>query len=285
MWTATLAAQRVALEDSESVLLVDDGESEVLEVRALLDQRMRANHEIEHAALHLLVNLPLTGGAHAAGQQRHAHRTPQRRRQAVVMPKLVTALVIFAGEESLEGRIVLRSQHFRWGHEHRLMTGPHRRQHGCCGNDGLARSDIALQQPRHRFAAEHVVANLGQDALLGDGELERQYADERVEEIARHWDRRSVRTQLRLALSREHRELNREQFLKGDPLPGSVDFLHLLGKVDHPQGFGLGGKLMLQHDVRRQRLGQQREVIADRNVRQSPDCSIRQALRPRVDGR
>ena len=98
MRTATLAAQRIALQDAESVLLIDDGEAEVLEVGALLDQRVRADHQVEHAALHLLVNLSLARGPHTARQQRHPHRTPQRRSQAVVVPELVTVGVVLPGE-------------------------------------------------------------------------------------------------------------------------------------------------------------------------------------------
>ena len=46
---ASLAAQGVALENPEAVLLVDDGQAEVVEVGAFLDQRVRTDHEIEHA--------------------------------------------------------------------------------------------------------------------------------------------------------------------------------------------------------------------------------------------
>ena len=67
MRAATLTAQGVALKHAEAVLLIDYGEAEVVEVCALLDQGVGADHEVEHPRGHLLVNLSLAGGAHTSG--------------------------------------------------------------------------------------------------------------------------------------------------------------------------------------------------------------------------
>ena len=180
---------------------------------------------------------------------------------------------------------MLRGQHFGRRHQHGLMPSPHRGQHGGRGDHGFARPDITLQQPRHRLSAEHIVADLGQHTLLGDGQFEWQRSKKHVEKMAGHGDRRRVRTQSRRAFSRQDRKLNREQFLKRDPLPGGVEIRHFLGEVDHPQRVGLGGELVLEHNVRRQRLRQQRQIVAHRHVSQSSDRPIGQTLRARIDRR
>ena len=46
-------------------------------------------------------------------------------------------------------------------------------------DDGLARADVALQQPVHRRRARHVARDLVDRALLVAGERERQLRDER----------------------------------------------------------------------------------------------------------
>ena len=239
MRAAPLAAQRVALQHAEPVLFVDDREADVLEVGALLDQRVRPDHEVEHARFHLLVDLTLAGSAHAAGQQRHAHGSSERRREAEVVPDLVVARQFLAREQPLERLIVLRREHLGRRHEHGLMSGADGGEHRRRRDHRLARSHVALQQPGHRLTAEHVVADLGQHPLLRAGELERQRADELVEEVSRHRDRRRVRTLSRLPFATEHRELDRKQFLERDPFLRLVDVFQPLGEVNDGKGLCL----------------------------------------------
>ena len=104
------------------MLLVDHRQADVVEVGALLDQGVSADHEVEHAGFHLLVNLTLARRAHAAGQERHPHRPAERRSQAEVVPELVVPGYFAAGEQALERLIVLRSQHLRRRHQSCLMA-------------------------------------------------------------------------------------------------------------------------------------------------------------------
>ena len=109
-----------------------------------------------------------------------------------------------------------------------------------------------MQQPGHRLAAEHVIADLGQDSLLGRGQFERERAEELVEEVAGHWDRRGIGAQSCFAFAGEHGELNREQLLERDSLLGDLDILQPVGKVNDAQGLGFGWESLLGDDLGRQ---------------------------------
>ena len=50
-----LLAQRRALHDAEAVLLIDDGDAEIVEAHAALDQRVRAAGDVDLAALERVV--------------------------------------------------------------------------------------------------------------------------------------------------------------------------------------------------------------------------------------
>ena len=67
-----LLAQGGALHDAEAVLLVDDGDAEVVEAHAALDQRVRAAGDVDLAGLDRLVQLALLLRLQAAGEQRDA---------------------------------------------------------------------------------------------------------------------------------------------------------------------------------------------------------------------
>ena len=67
-----LGAQRRALHDAEAVLLVDDREPELAERDRILDERMRADDEVERSAGELGLHLAPLLRRRRAGQQRHA---------------------------------------------------------------------------------------------------------------------------------------------------------------------------------------------------------------------
>ena len=195
------------------------------------------------------------------------------------MPDLLVSRQILAGEEALEGLEVLGGEDFGGGHQYRLMSSADGGEHGGGGDHGLAGADIALEQAGHWLAAEHVVADFGEDSLLGGGQFEGQRLDELVEEVAGHGDRRGVGAESGLALATEHGELDREQFLKGDAFSGGVDVFHAVGEVDHAQGVGFGGEALLGDDAGRERFGEQGQVIADGGVGESADGAVGQAFR------
>jgi hypothetical protein len=61
---------------------------------------------------------------------------------------------------------VLGREHFGGGDERRLSTVLNRRQHRANRNKGLARTNLALNQPIHRAGAGHVVVDFGSDCRL-----------------------------------------------------------------------------------------------------------------------
>ena len=163
------------------------------------------------------------------------------------------------------------------------MSGSDGGEHRCGSDNGLAGSHIALQQAGHRLAAEHVIADLGQDPLLGGGQFEGQCAEELIEEVARHRDWRSIGAQPGFSLAGEHGQLDREEFLERDSLPGQLDIFQAFGEVDDSQGRSLAGKSLFGDDLRRQRLAEERQVVTHRSVGEPTDGSIGQAFRPRID--
>ena len=68
-----LAAQRLALEHAEAVLLVAHGEGEVRQGDLLLDQGMRADEQVQRAVLRHPEYLAAGGGACAAREEGYGH--------------------------------------------------------------------------------------------------------------------------------------------------------------------------------------------------------------------
>ena len=133
--------QALLVGDAEMLLLVDDQQAEILELDALGQERVGADHDIDRALLHrLLGGLGLLGGDQPR-QAADAHR------QAL--------------EALDEGAVMLaRQQRRRADHRHLLA-----REGGDEGRAqrhlGLAEADIAADQPVHRFARGHVLEDVG----------------------------------------------------------------------------------------------------------------------------
>src|SRR2546427_2898494 len=117
-------AERRALPNAETVLLINDRKTETLERDALLDQRVRADDDLELARREAREDL-LTGRAgDARGEQR------------------VTRAI---GEEDRERTMMLLRQQLSRRHERRLRAGRHRDARGQRCDHGLARSHVALE--------------------------------------------------------------------------------------------------------------------------------------------
>ena len=69
-----------------------------------------------------------------------------------------------------DGCTMLAGEDFRRRHEGGLSAGLDRPRHGEQGHDGLAGSDVALQQPQHPVGLCHVGVDLGQRVFLGSGQ-------------------------------------------------------------------------------------------------------------------
>ena len=128
--SAGLGLERVPLADPEAVLLVDDDEAEVAERHGVLDQRVRPHDDRRLPGADVVERLRPWLGLERAGQQRHAD--PEVREQR---PE---RLEVLAGEEV--GR----------GEQRALAAGPRDGRERVRRDRGLARADVALEQPEHR---------------------------------------------------------------------------------------------------------------------------------------
>ena len=85
-----------------------------------------------------------------------------------------------AGEQALEGEVVLLGQDLRGGHERGLVAVLERDDHREQRDHRLAGAHVALDQPVHGMRRLHVVRDLAQHALLGAGQVEGQDALDRL---------------------------------------------------------------------------------------------------------
>ena len=147
-----LARKAEALEDAETVLLVDDGEAEALELDVLFEDRVGADHDVHEALGDQLLELLLLAAREGSGEQNGD----------------VTELL----EDALEIVFVLVGEDLG-GREHGDLVAVLDGDDGRLGgHDGLAAADVALEQAVHRTRLLHIVGDLLDDALLGVGGLE-----------------------------------------------------------------------------------------------------------------
>ena len=133
--------QPLLVGDAEMLLLVDDQQAEILELDALGQQGVGADHDVERALLHRL-----PGGLRLLGADQ-PRQPPDPHRQAL--------------EALDEGPVMLaRQQRRRADHRHLLA-----REGGDEGRAqrhlGLAEADIAADQAIHRLARRHVFQHVG----------------------------------------------------------------------------------------------------------------------------
>ena len=88
------------------------------------------------------------------------------------------------GGERFQGREMLAGENFRGRHEDGLGPGLHRPRHGQKRHQGLARSDVALQQAQHAFGRGHVAGDLGHGHDLRRRQSEGQGLGDPVHDLA-----------------------------------------------------------------------------------------------------
>ena len=155
-----LSRKRGALLDTEAVLLVDDHDTQAAELDGLLDERVRADQQVdlpggergEHALALLAGDL--------VREQLDRERSLAEQRRAVVGHR-------DALEQRPDRREVLIGQHLGGRHERALVAALHRGQQRRHGDDRLARADVALQEPMHRDGAGEVGRDLRDHASAG----------------------------------------------------------------------------------------------------------------------
>ena len=126
-----LGVQRGALADAEAVLLVDDGDGEVL--------RRPTGSSISACVPTISCSSPVARRARIS-----------RRRAAVVEPVSSAAVQQRARHQRLDRREVLVGQRLGRRHQRGLAAVLDGAQHRVQRDDGLAGADLAHQQPLHR---------------------------------------------------------------------------------------------------------------------------------------
>ena len=142
-----------ALPDAETVLFVDDSQSETGELNAVFNQGVGADENVYLSGNEVgEQGLPLFA-FNNSGEQLGTHAA--------------------AGEHLADGDKMLLSEDFGGGHQAGLKSVVYGNEHRHEGDEGFARTNIALQEPVHLMTAVHVAAYLVHDAFLGSGEFER----------------------------------------------------------------------------------------------------------------
>ncbi len=133
---AAALGERRALLDAEAVLLVDDGDGEVAEGDALLDQRVRADDDVGVRPAR----------ADGAGEE----RTGDAELRA----------------DRLDGEEVLLGERLGRRHQRSLAPGLDRAEKRIERDHGLPRADVALEEAPHRLRPAEVGVDLGDRLLL-----------------------------------------------------------------------------------------------------------------------
>ncbi len=122
-----LGGDRQPLVHAEAMLLVDHGKHEVAERHLFLEQRMRADHDVNRSVFQPGQRRAALAALLAAGQDRHPQSCAlgQRRDRGEMLP----------------------GKDFGRRHQRRLSAGLDRARHGKQRHHGLAGADVALQQP------------------------------------------------------------------------------------------------------------------------------------------
>ena len=189
-----LGAQRRALHDAETVLLVDDRQAQLTELDRFLDQRVRADDEVQRTAGELGLCFSSFFGRRRPGQERHA----ESRRL----------------EQPADVDVMLLGKDLGRRHERDLEAVLHRDERGHQRDDGLPRPDVTLKQAVHRVRSLHVADNLANDLLLIAGQPERQYAPRRFTHVIGDDDGPRLHLRARAALAQYKPALEEEELLE-----------------------------------------------------------------------
>ncbi len=132
------------------MLLVDDGERQILEGDILREQRVGADDDADIARDETQQNVLARAALFPTGQQ--GDLDPRWLRQLD------------------QRRVMLAGQDFRRRHQRRLATGLYHVEHRYQRHHGLAAADIALQKAQHAVGRRHVAGDLGNRLALRVGQ-------------------------------------------------------------------------------------------------------------------
>jgi len=152
--------------DAEAVLLVDDHDTERRELHSLLDQRVRADDEVDPPVGQPGQHITALVAGDAVGEERDPQRAlAEQGRTAVLDGEAV--------EQLGHRRRMLLGQYLGRRHQRALMAALHRREQRRHRHHRLARAHIALQQTVHRVRPGQVGLDLLDGAALGTRQWER----------------------------------------------------------------------------------------------------------------
>ena len=183
---------------AETMLLVDHHQRKVAEGDRLLEQRVRADENVDATFGERGKDLFPLSAFLAAAEERDLQSC--RRSEAA---------------NRLE---MLACQQLGRRHERGLRAGLHRGRHGEQGNDGLAAADVALQEPQHAVGIGEIGVDFRKRPALRAGELEGELGDNRLTQFARSFEGTPGAAPQALADHGE-RKLIGEQLVIGKPQP------------------------------------------------------------------
>ena len=144
----SLAAEKLPLSHTKTVLLVGDNQGKVVVHHLFLNQGMCADYNVRLVAGNLCICQTLFLGRHGAGDQ---------------YGNLFNSLLF---KKAGYGLKVLSGQHLRGYHKRALVSIICSLQQGQNSNDGLAGSHVTLNQAVHHQAASHIVIYFPQSPFL-----------------------------------------------------------------------------------------------------------------------
>ena len=191
-----------ALRDPEPVLLVHDGEAEVPEPGAVLDQGMRADDELRPAARHCLQRVAAFRGPEARGEQHD--------------PDAVRL------EKRPDRREVLLGKDLGGGHERHLRSVMDDDERRDDRHDRLPGTHVTLEQPPHGEGGLELLRDRGEGVPLRRREAEGQHPADEVPQIVVHGEGVPARpVHPVLPAAHPEPEGEDEELLQDEPLVGA----------------------------------------------------------------
>ncbi len=216
------------LVDPEAMLFVDDDEGEIAEGDGLGEKGMGADQNIRTAFRtgvgESVEDGSSLGGGEGAGEEIDFDAA--------------------ALEHAGDGGEMLLGEDFRGSHEGGLAFGGDGHEHGVEGDDGFARTDIALEEAVHGEGAGEVVGDLGDGLILIFGEGKGEAGTDVAVDGGGVFEEGSGEFAA-VVLFQHDRELEHEKFIEAQAAFAFFNVaLALLGVggVDHAVGVGEGGQ-------------------------------------------
>ena len=238
-----LVGEREPFAHAKAVLFVDNGQCQRLERHIVLDQRMRADQQIDLAGFEPRQNIAALPALFAAREDRDTK-----------------ARSLGEGGDGLD---VLAREDFGGRHQRGLLAGLGDGGGSQQGHHRLAGADIALQQPQHPQRLAQILGDGGHRLALRSRERIRQ----RVDDLAADMAVAGVAVTGGTAQLRAHqrqRQLTGQQLIEGQPRPERAvgqDVREFEGDMDAVQRFPDRRKFAAADHLRADPFGQFRQLL------------------------